>query len=136
MRKIALDVGDRRIGIASSDIMGIIAGGFTTYTRVDEERDIEYILSYAREVQADTIVVGLPINMDGTEGQRAILTREFAEKIRSRWEHALVFQDERLSTVSAERMLIQADVRRDKRKKVIDKVAATIILQNYLDRIN
>ncbi len=134
MRKIALDVGDVRIGIASSDIMGIIAGGFVTYTRVNEEADLDYIVGFAKEMQADTIVVGLPVNMDGTEGKRAEVTRAFAESLRSKWDGEIVFQDERLSTVEAEKMLIGASVRRDKRKKVIDKVAATIILQNYLDR--
>ena len=77
--------------------------------------------------------MGLPKNMDGTEGDRAIITREFGYKLGEASGLPIFYQDERLTTVSAERMLIDADVRREKRKKVIDKVAATIILQSYLD---
>ena len=87
--------------------------------------------------QVDTIVIGLPVNMDGTEGDRVVITRQFAEELKPYvGERKIVFQDERLTTVQAERMLIQGGVRREKRKKVIDKVAATIILQSYLDKIN
>lgn len=134
MRKIALDVGDVRIGIAVSDIMGIIAGGYETYVRKDYESDLKYVAEFAKRSEADTIVFGLPINMDGTEGPRALGVRKMAEDLKAYTDIKMVFQDERLTTVTAERMLIQADVRRDKRKKVIDKVAATIILQSYLDR--
>lgn len=134
MRKIALDVGDVRIGIATSDIMGIIASGYETYVRKGGEADYEYIADFCKTHDADAVVVGLPVNMDGTEGPRAELTRAFAEELESHLGGIPVkFQDERLTTVQAERMLIQGGVRRDKRKKVIDKVAATLILQAYLD---
>lgn len=134
MRKIALDVGDVRIGIATSDIMGIIASGYETYVRKGGEADYEYIADFCKTHDADEVVVGLPVNMDGTEGPRAELTRAFAEELESHLGGIPVkFQDERLTTVQAERMLIQGGVRRDKRKKVIDKVAATLILQAYLD---
>lgn len=136
MRKMALDVGDVRIGIATSDPMGIIAGAGETYRRTDTDKDFEYFSRYAKEKECDTIVIGLPLNMDGTEGDRVVKTREFAEKLGKFTDLKIVFQDERLSTVSAEKMLIESGVRREKRKNVVDKVAATIILQSYLDRIN
>ena len=137
MRKIAVDLGDVRIGLASSDIMGIIASGSETYTRRGGEQDLVYIADFAKRLEADTIVIGLPVNMDGTEGDRVVITRQFAEELKEYiGDRKIVFQDERLTTVQAERMLIQGGVRREKRKQVIDKVAATIILQSYLDKIN
>lgn len=137
MRKIALDVGDVRIGIATSDPMGIIASGYETYIKTNnEEKDFIYFSELAKQKQCDTFVIGLPINMDGTEGPRAIMVREFGEKLKKYTEIKVVFQDERLSTVSAEKALIEGGMRREQRKKVIDKVAASIILQSYLDRIN
>lgn len=137
MRKLALDIGDVRIGFATSDIMGIIASGYETYTRKGGAKDYEYIADFCQKNQVDTIVVGLPVNMDGTEGDRVIITRQFADELKEYvGDRKIVFQDERLTTVQAERMLIQGGVRREKRKKVIDKVAATIILQSYLDKIN
>lgn len=137
MRKLALDVGNVRIGIASSDPMGIIAGAGETFMRSrDEEKDFTYLADYAKEKQCDVIVIGLPLNMDGTEGDRVRITREFAEKLSNYTDIKIVFQDERLSTVSAEKMLIESGVRREKRKGIVDKVAATIILQSYLDKIN
>lgn len=134
MRKIAIDLGDVRIGLASSDIMGIIASGSETYVRRNEEEDIKYIVDFIKKAEADTVVIGLPVNMDGTEGERAQISRDFADKLREFIDCKIVFEDERLTSKSAERMLIAADVRREKRKKVIDKIAAAIILQSYLDK--
>lgn len=133
--KIALDVGDVRIGVAVSDLLGITANPRETYVRKkgDIQADIAYFCDYAKKEDADCFVLGLPKNMDGTEGDRAVVTREFGDMLERASGIKVVYQDERLTTVSAERMLIDADVRRDKRKKVIDKVAATIILQAYLD---
>lgn len=134
MRKLALDVGDVRIGLATSDVMGIIASGYETYVRKGSNADYEYIAEFCRTHSVDGVVVGLPVNMDGTEGPRVEITRAFAEELKPYLGGIpIVFQDERLTTVQAERMLIQGGVRRDKRKKVIDKVAATLILQAYLD---
>ncbi len=136
MRKIALDIGDVRIGIATSDPMGIIASGYETYTRTkNEEKDLIYFAELAKNKQCDTFVLGLPVNMDGTEGLRAVLVREFGEKLKQYTDIKVIFQDERLSTVSAEKALIEGGMRREDRKKVIDKVAASIILQSYLDKI-
>lgn len=135
-RVLALDLGDRRIGIAMSDLMKIIAGGSETYVRQDEARDIEYIAKLIDDNLVDEVVIGLPINMDGTEGDRVAKSYAFGELLKTKTSATIKYQDERLTTVTAERMLIEADVRRDKRKTVIDKVAATIILQNYLDKTN
>ena len=133
--KIALDVGDVRIGVAVSDLLGIAANPRETYVRKkgDINADIAYFCDYAKREDADAFVLGLPKNMDGTEGDRAKITREFGDMLASASGLPVHYQDERLTTVSAERMLIGADVRREKRKQVIDKVAAAIILQSYLD---
>lgn len=134
-RKVALDVGDVRIGVAVSDMLGITANPRETYVRKkdDTNADIAYFCEYAKKEDADAFVLGLPKNMDGTEGDRAAVTRQFGDMLEQASGLEVLYQDERLTTVSAERMLIDADVRRDKRKKVIDKVAATLILQSYLD---
>ncbi len=136
MRIIALDIGDVRIGVAVSDLMRIIANPRETYVRKDEDADIAYFIELAKKEEADTFVVGLPINMDGTEGPRVEICRAFGEKLKEKSGLKVEYQDERLTTVTAERMLIEADVRREKRKQVIDKVAATIILESYLNRIS
>lgn len=137
MRKMALDIGTVRIGIATSDPMGIIAGGYETYTRTkDEQKDLAYLADLAKNKGCDALVLGLPLNMDGTEGEKVAEIRDFAEKLSHYTDIKIVFQDERLSTVSAQKMLIESGVRREKRKNVVDKVAATIILQSYLNRIN
>lgn len=133
-RVMALDLGDARIGIAMSDMMKMIANGYETYKRVGMGRDLNYIASLVAPNDVDTIVLGLPINMDGTYGDRVEKTQFFAKKLGELVPDVkIVFQDERLTTVTAERALIEGNVRREKRKDVIDKVAATIILQYYLD---
>lgn len=134
-RAMALDLGDRRVGIAMSDLMKMIANGYETYYRSgDESRDIEYIKRLVVDNNVDEVVIGLPINMDGTEGIRVEKSREFGQKLGEIIDAKIFFEDERLTTVSAERVLIEGDVRRDKRKTVIDMVAATIILQAFLDK--
>ncbi len=135
MRKLALDVGDVRIGLALSDITGIIASGYETYTRRGLPADYEYIRDFVKNNSVDKVVLGLPINMDGSEGPRVEVTRAFGDGLQEYLPGIkLDYLDERLTTVQAERMLIEGGVRREKRKKVIDKVAATLILQAYLDR--
>lgn len=134
MRKMSLDLGDRRIGIALSDPMGIIASGYETYNRQSDEESVQYVINLAKAKEVDTIVIGLPINMDGTHGERVEKSKEFGSKLNEVNPNIkIAYIDERLTTVSAERMLIDANMRREKRKTVIDKVAATIILQTYLD---
>lgn len=134
-RKVALDIGDVRIGVAVSDMLGITANPRETYVRKGKtfEDDINYFVNYAKTEDADAFVIGLPLNMDGTEGPRVEVTREFGDALKEASGLDVIYVDERLTTVSAENLLISADVRREKRKTVIDKVAATIILQSYLD---
>lgn len=134
MRKMSLDLGDRRIGIALSDPLGIIASGYETYIRDSDDEAVKYVLNLAKVKEVNTIVIGLPINMDGTHGERVEKSKEFGNRLIALDPNiSIAYIDERLTTVSAERMLIDANMRRDKRKAVIDKVAATIILQTYLD---
>lgn len=135
MRKMAIDLGDVRIGIALSDTMGIIASPYETYNSKGFDNDIDYILDIAKDKECDTIVIGYPINMDGTIGKRAEISKKFADELRQRCSLKIVLQDERMTTQTAERYLLQADMRRNKRKKVIDKVAACVILRQYLERI-
>lgn len=136
-RKVALDIGDVRIGVAVSDMLGITANPRETYVRKGKtfEEDITYFVKYAKTEDADAFVIGLPLNMDGTEGPRVEVTKAFGDALKEASGLDIIYVDERLTTVSAENLLISADVRREKRKTVIDKVAATIILQSYLDGV-
>jgi len=135
-RVMSLDLGKVRIGIALSDIMGIIASGYQTFERTqDEQKDMLSLASLAKEKDCATIVIGLPLNMDGSIGASAKASYEFGEKLQAYTNAKIAYWDERLTTASAERSLLAADVRREKRKKIIDKVAATIILQSYLDKL-
>ncbi len=134
MRKIGLDVGDRTIGVSASDALQLTAQGVETVRRTSLERDLARLAELFTEYEAEIIVVGLPKNMDGTEGERCRIVREFSACLQERFpDKKIVFWDERLSTVAASRSLIEADVSRAKRKKVIDKMAAVFILQGYLD---
>ena len=133
-RKMGLDYGDVRIGIAMSDLMGMIASTYETYIRKGLDADIQHLLDIIKLKDVDTIVIGLPVNMDGTHGTRVDKTKEFAQKLSELTPAKIVFIDERLTSKSAERILINADVRREDRKLYIDKLSATIILQDYLDR--
>ncbi len=135
MKIISLDIGTVRIGIASSDIMEIIASAYETYRRSKNlDTDVKYIADLISKLGVGEVVIGLPLKLDGSEGQSVQMAREFGEKLKELANVPIVFQDERLSTVSAERMLIEAGMRREKRKDKIDSVAATIILQTYLDK--
>jgi len=133
-RKMGLDLGDVNIGIAFSDPLGMFASGYENYRRKDINTDLEYIAGLVQQKDVDTIVVGLPINMDGTSGPRVQRTKEFTEQLSKHVTTKIEYIDERLTTVSAQKLLISADVRREDRKKVVDKVAASIILQSYLDK--
>lgn len=131
---MALDVGDVRIGIAVSDLMHIIANPLETYIRCgDIEKDAQNIVKLANSQDVELFVSGLPLNLKGEEGEQTAKTREFVAELSKFTEIPVEFLDERFTTISAERVLIQGNVRRENRKKVVDKVAATIILQNWLD---
>lgn len=134
LRILAFDVGEKRIGVAVSDPLGITAQGIETYHRTDDlDQDVAYLIKLANSYKPVKIVFGLPRNMDGSYGFQSQITREFADAVLEKWDGDHAFQDERLTTASARRVLLEADVRRDKRKQVIDKVAAVVILQSYLD---
>ena len=136
MKKIiGLDIGTVRIGIATSDILGIIASSYEVYKRRNMYLDVRYMKTIQDKLDADTFVIGLPLKLDGSEGDSVQMVREFAEELSKITDAKIIFQDERLSTVSAERILIESNMRREKRKNIVDQVAATIILQNYLDKI-
>lgn len=135
MRIMALDVGSRTIGIACSDALLMTAQGIETIRRTSLENDFNRLRELISEYEVHELVVGMPKNMNGTKGDRAEKTEEFVEKMKTVIDLPVTFWDERLSTVMAERQLIAADVSRKKRKGVIDKMAAVVILQGYLDRI-
>ena len=132
-RILALDVGDKRIGIAVSDPLGITAQWLETYVRKDEEQDVAHILALARQYAPVKLLFGLPRNMDGSYGFQAEKVRAFAEAVLKEWDGEHDFYDERLTTAAAERVLLDADVSRKKRRGVIDKLAAVVILQGYLE---
>ena len=135
MRIMALDVGSRTIGIACSDALLMTAQGIETIRRTSLENDFNRLRELISEYEVHELVVGMPKNMNGTTGERAEKTEEFVEKMKAVIDLPVTFWDERLSTVMAERQLIAADVSRKKRKGVIDKMAAVVILQGYLDRL-
>lgn len=136
MRLLGLDVGDATIGIAASDELLFTAQGVETIRRKSLEHDLGRLGELMRQYETTKLVVGLPKNMNGTEGDRCSIVREFAATLKENYpETEIVFWDERLSTVAAAKSLIAADVSRAKRKKVIDKMAAVFILQGYLDSI-
>ena len=132
-RVMALDYGEVRIGIAMSDVTRFLASGYENYTRVDLEKDLQHIADIIKSNNVKVVVLGLPLNMDGSKGARVEKTYEFAENLKKYVDVTIDFLDERLTSVSAEKILISADVSRKKRKDVMDKLSATIILQDYLD---
>ena len=136
MRALALDIGDKTIGVAVADLLGITAQGVETIRRTSNKDDLKRLGELVKNFEATTFIIGLPKNMDGTEGARCELVRKFAAKIAKAFpEVNQIFWDERLSTVAATKNLIAADVSRKKRKKVIDKMAAVYILQGWLDSV-
>ena len=117
LRILAFDVGEKRIGVAVSDPLGITAQGIETYHRTEDlELDVAYLVKLANGYKPVKIVFGLPRNMDGSYGFQAQITREFADAVLAKWDGDHAFQDERLTTASARRTMIEADMRRDKRK--------------------
>ena len=138
MRVMGLDVGSKTVGVAISDQLGFTAQGVEIIKINEEAKEFGFdrLGELVKEYQVDKFVVGLPKNMNNTEGPRVEASKAYGDKIKEIFNLPVDYQDERLTTVQAERMLVeQADVSRDKRKKVIDKLAAQLILQNYLDRM-
>ncbi|HEY8345322.1 MAG TPA: Holliday junction resolvase RuvX [Bacillota bacterium] len=136
-RWMALDVGSKRIGVAISDPLGLIAQGIEVYQRKGGlEKDLAYLTELFRRHQAQRLLLGLPRHMDGREGPEAKGIRKFGRLLGARCGVEPVFWDERLTTTEAERMLVSADLSRAKRRKVIDEVAAVILLESFLRNRN
>lgn len=134
MRILGLDLGDKTIGVAISDPLGWTAQGLEVIRRSTEEEDIKKLIDIVNKYQVELIVLGMPKNMNGTIGPQGEKVQQFSQTLENIIKLPVEFWDERLTTAAAERMLIGADVSRSKRKKVIDKMAAALILQGYLDR--
>src|SRR4030043_937924 len=134
MRIMGLDVGTRTIGMAISDELGLTAQGLKTLRRKSLEDDFQEIAAIINQFEIIKIVVGLPKNMNGTLGSQAETVLKGGEILKDRIQVPVVTWEERLSTVGASRVLLEADLSRRKRKKVIDKLAAVLILQGYLDQ--
>ncbi len=134
---MGLDVGSKTVGVAISDPLGFTAQGLEII-KIDEEKEIfgfERLRELVSQYQVEQFVIGLPKNMNNTSGPRVEASKAYGDRLEALFALPIHYQDERLTTVEAERMLIeQADISRGKRKKVIDKLAAQLILQNYLDR--
>ena len=135
MKYLGLDLGTKTLGLSISDALGMIA---TSYKVLRHEEDYDYLITLLKEEiennHIDELVLGFPKNMDNSIGERGTIALEFKQKLEDNFHLPVHMQDERLTTVQAERMLITNDTSRKKRKKVIDSLAATIILQSYLDR--
>jgi putative Holliday junction resolvase len=132
-RILCLDMGEKRIGLALSDPLGITAQGLEVWIRRNRQADLDHLLQVAREYQVHQIVVGLPRHMDGRPGDAAAGILEFAGALGEALKVPVIPWDERLTTAAAERLLIHADVSRRRRRQVVDQLAAVLILQSYLD---
>jgi putative Holliday junction resolvase len=130
---MGLDIGDKFIGVALSDALCLTAQGLEVIRLRGKEKDQEYLQKIVEQNEVKEVVVGLPKNMNGTEGEQAKKVRKFIKDLEENLGLSIKTWDERLTSVAAEKVLLEADLSRAKRKKVIDKVAATIILQGYLD---
>lgn len=141
MKLIALDVGDKTIGVALSDDLLITAQGLMTIERVGIRKDTGKVMDLVKEYNCDTVIIGLPKNLNGTNSIQTEKVYEFKTMLENKMKSmgmskiGIEFQDERFTTLMAEKVLIEADVSRKKRKDVIDKQAAVLILQGYLDRM-
>ena len=133
MRSLGLDIGDRRIGVALSDPLGWLASPLTIINRSDKTTDIKAITDIVDRNQVGQIIVGLPLSMNGSLGQQAEKVREFTKKLISHTDVPVEFRDERLTTVSAQRLMRAASPSKNKRKTPDDAIAAALILQSYLD---
>lgn len=136
MRIIGLDIGDKTIGVAVSDPLGLTAQGITTIHRKGKEKDALELQKIINEYSAEFILSGLPKNMNGTIGEQGEKVMKFCTFLEKRLNIKVEFWDERLTTVAAHRAMLEADLSREKRKKIVDKLAAVYILQGYLDKIN
>ena len=134
MRILGLDVGEKRIGVALSDPLGIMAGALTVIERTADEAAVKQIIDLARENDVERIVVGMPRSLDGSLGKQAQAVQSFVDLLKEHTKLPVVTWDERLSTVAAERTMLEIGMKRNKRKNRRDSLAAAFILQGYLDR--
>lgn len=130
---MGLDVGDKTIGVSLSDPLFITAQGLLTIKRKKASLDIKEIIEIINEYDVSTIVVGLPKNMNNTIGPQSMKVMSFVGLLKKEVSNEIVYQDERMTTIMSERVLMDMDVRRENRKKYVDKIAASFILQSYLD---
>lgn len=135
MRYIGLDVGTRTIGVAVSDPLGLTAQGITTIRRKSLDHDFIELEAIFKEYVVKEVIVGLPKNMNGSIGPQAELSMEFGRQLEEKFNLKVIYWDERLTTMAANRIMLEADFSRKKRKSLVDKIAATYILQGYLDKI-
>lgn len=135
MRILGLDVGDRTIGVAVSDPLGFTAQGITTINRKNREYDINELIKICKEYSVEMIICGLPKNMNGTLGDQSQKVLDFCKLLEENISIPIKMWDERLTTAAANRAMLEANLSRAKRKKIVDKIAATYILQGYLDSI-
>ena len=135
-RILALDLGKRRIGLALSDELGITAQGLPTLVRTNLREDLSRLTELAVEKGAGMILIGNPVRMSGSEGAQSAWVRRFAEKLESRSGLAVQLWDERLTTAEAERVLRQSGISLDKRRRAVDRLAAVILLQSYLETVS
>lgn len=136
MRILGLDLGDRTIGVAISDPLGYTAQGITTIRRKYLKFDLEELKKIFDEYNVDSIVMGLPKNMNGTLGESSEKAIEFSKILETEFKVPVKLWDERLTTIAAHKAMIEGDLSRAKRKKIVDKIAAIYILQGYLDSIS
>ena len=133
-RKMGVDYGDKRIGVALTDALCIISSPYEVFQNLSLEQSLQHLNDLIKQFNVDEVAMGLPLNMDGSEGERAKIHRNFGQKLSDLSGVKVVFVDERLTSAEAEEILIQSKVRREKRKELIDKISAQIILQTYLNQ--
>jgi len=133
MRILGLDYGSKRIGVAVCDELGMTAQGLATIARKNRRHDLEEIAGFIRTYNVEKIVIGYPIRLDGTEGIQCEKVGKFASVLESAFSLPVIKWDETLSTKEAEEILIRANIARNRRKNIVDKLAASLILQGYLD---
>ena len=135
-RFLGLDIGTKTIGLALSDVLGMIATPTETVRRGKFMDDSKKLLAMVKQHDVGALVLGLPLNMDGSEGPRCQSVRQFAENLLAIQDIDIAFWDERLSTVTAHRVMIEADLSRKRQAEVVDKMAAAVILQGFLDHLS
>jgi len=142
MRILGLDVGTKTVGVAISDPLCVIATGITTIERIGIRKDCGKVIDYIKEYDCEIVVIGLPLNLDGSDSVQTERVREFRTMLENKLKSSgplskvkIEWQDERYSTYEAEEVLIEANMSREDRKKIIDRQAAIVILQRYLDRM-